>query len=124
DGLETRLAAATPAAAAVRALGKEVGRVDGAAAFFDRRRRETERLHLVDVLTRMVPLDSWLTGLSVRGREVEVAGHSPHASDLVARVEASAFFQNPQFRSPITLAPDGKSERFDLTFEVRPEATQ
>jgi general secretion pathway protein L len=123
DGLEARLAAATPAAAAVRALGGEAERMDAAEAFFARRRNETEALGAVDELTRMVPLDSWLTRLSIRGREVEIAGYSPHASDIVARVEASAIFRNPQFRSPITLAPDGKRERFDLTFEIRPRAT-
>jgi general secretion pathway protein L len=124
DGLEARLAAAAPAAAAVQALGGEVERIDAAAAFLARRRSETEALGAVDHLTRMVPLDSWLTRLSIRGREVEIAGYSPHASDLVARVEASAIFRNPQFRSPITLAPDGKSERFDLTFEIRPGAVR
>ena len=108
----------------MRALGSEVERIDTAATFFAKQRRETAALGVIDLLTRMVPLDSWLTRLSIRGREVEIAGYSPHASDLVARVEASAIFRNPQFRSPITLAPDGKSERFDLTFEIRPGATR
>jgi general secretion pathway protein L len=124
DGLEARLAAATPTSTAVRALANEAERIDAAAAFFERRRQETNALGVVDLLTRMVPLDSWLTRLSIHGRQVEIAGYSPHASDLVARVEASPVFRNPQFRSPITLAPDGRSERFDLTFEVRPGATR
>jgi hypothetical protein len=34
-------------------------------------------------------------------------------------VEHSALFRNPRFRSPITLAPDGKREHFDLTFETK-----
>ena len=44
-----------------------------------------------------------------------------NASDLVSRVEGSAMFNNPRFRSPITLAPDGKSERFDLSLDIKPE---
>jgi general secretion pathway protein L len=120
DGLEARLAAATPAAAAVRSLGEEVGRIDAAGAFFERRRGEASPLRVVDALTKLVPTDSWVTRLEVRGRVVEIAGYAPRASDLVSRVESSALFEKPQFRSPITLAPDSKSERFDLTFEIRP----
>jgi general secretion pathway protein L len=121
DGSEARLAAATPAATAVRLLSREVERVDAATAFFEHRRKEAPPLRVVNALTKLVPVDSWVSRLEVRGRAVEITGYSPHASDLVARVESSALFENPQFRSPITLAPDGKSERFDLTFEVGPE---
>ena len=120
DGLEARLATATPAAAAIRSLGEEIGRIEAAAAFFERRRKEAAPLRVVDALTKLVPTDSWVTRLEVRGRAVEITGYSPRASDLVSRVESSALFEKPQFRSPITLAPDGKSERFDLTFEIRP----
>jgi general secretion pathway protein L len=124
DELEARLAAATPAAAAVRSLAGEVGQIDAATAFFERRRREAAPLRVVDALTKLVPTDSWVSRLEMRGPAVEITGYSPRASDLVTRVEGSAFFANPQFRSPITLAPDGKSERFDLTFEVLPEAAR
>jgi general secretion pathway protein L len=121
DGLEARLAAATPVAAAVRSLGGEAGRVEAAADFFSHRRAETPPLAVVDALTKLVPLDSWLTRLAIHGREVEIAGFSPDAGDLVRRVERSPIFEKPQFGSPITLAPDGRTERFDLDFEVRAE---
>jgi hypothetical protein len=57
----------------------------------------------------------------LRGHNVELIGFSPRATDLISRVEGSTPFEKPQFRSPITLAPDGKGERFDLSFEVKSE---
>lgn len=119
EALQARLAATN--AAAVLALADEAERAEAAAAFLDQRRRETRPLPALDALTGLVPADSWLTRVALRGRAVEISGLSPHASNLVARVEASAFFENPHFRSPITLAPDGARERFELRLDIRPE---
>jgi hypothetical protein len=51
-------------------------------------------------------------------------GFSTRATNLISRVESSAIFEKPQFRSPITLAPDGKGERFDLAFAIKWERVQ
>jgi general secretion pathway protein L len=88
-------------------------------AFFRGRRQDPSPLAVLDALTRLMPTDSWVKELSVHGRTIEISGFSPHAADLVARIESSATFENPQFRSPITLAPDGKSERFDLSLDAK-----
>ena len=104
--------------------GLEVQHVDEAnqtLGFFQSRRNEAPPLAILDELTRLVPTDSWVKQLTVHGRTVEIGGNSPRASDLVSRVEGSAIFENPRFRSPITLAPDGKSERFDLSLDIKGE---
>lgn len=121
DELETRLAAANAAASAVVTLGEQARRAELAASFFERRRKEAAPLQVLDALTRMVPTDSWVTRLTMRSRAVEITGYSTHASNLVARAESSGSFVNPQFRSPITLTPDAKLERFELGLEVKPE---
>jgi general secretion pathway protein L len=124
DELEARVAAAQSAAEAVGALSRNLATVDADAAFFAGRRQEAPPLQVIDALTRLVPTDSWLTGLVLKRRSVEISGYSPHASDLVSRVERSALFQNPQFSSSTTLAPDGKREHFDLAFETKLATSQ
>lgn len=121
DELQARIDHAKPVAAAAQSLAQQVGETNEALGFFQSRRREVPPLAILDELTRLVPTDSWVKQLVVRGRTVEVDGNSPRASDLVSRVEGSAMFENPHFRSPITLAPDGKSERFDLSLDIKPE---
>ncbi|MGH7029666.1 MAG: PilN domain-containing protein [Stellaceae bacterium] len=119
DALEARIAAAQPAAQAVGALARNLAAVDADAAFFARRRQQAPPLKVINALTRLVPTNSWLTGLVLDGRRVEISGYSPRASDLVSLVERSVLFQSPRFSSPITLAPDGKHEHFDLAFETK-----
>jgi len=121
DDLKTRIDHAKPVAAAVQSLAQQVGETNEALSFFRSRRNEVPPLAMLDELTRLVPIDSWVKQLVARGRTVEIDGNSPHASDLVSRVEGSAMFENPRFRSPITLAPDGKSERFDLSLDIKSE---
>jgi general secretion pathway protein L len=119
DDLQARIAHAKPVAAAVQNLAQQVGQANEALSFFQSRRNEVPPLAILDELTRLVPTDSWVKQLSVRGRAVEIDGNSPRATDLVSQVDGSAVFENPHFRSPITLAPDGKSERFDLSLDIK-----
>jgi general secretion pathway protein L len=117
--LQARITAAQPAAAAVAALARNVANDDGDFRFFARRRQEASPLEIIDALTRLVPTNSWLTRLVIDRRRIEISGYSPHATDLALLIERSGRFERPQFVSPITLAPDGKHEYFDLTFETK-----
>jgi general secretion pathway protein L len=119
DDVQARIDRAKPIAAAVQALTQQAGQTNEALGFFRNRRNETPPLAILDELTPLVPTDSWVKQLTVHGRTVEMDGSSPRASDLISRVEGSAMFDNPRFRSPITLAPDGKSERFDLSLDIK-----
>lgn len=119
DALEARVTTAQPAAREVGALARSLATLDADAAFVTHRRRQQPPLAVIDALTRLVPTNTWLTSLVIDGRRVEISGYSPRASDLVALVERSGSFQNPKFSSPVTLAPDGKHEHFDLSFETK-----
>ena len=120
DGLTARVAAAEPAALAVERLAHKAAALDADAAFFRARREEAAPLAVIDSLTRLVPIDSWVSELVLDRRNVEIGGYSPHATDLVAQIERSKLFRDLRFNSPITLAADGKREHFDLAFETAP----
>jgi general secretion pathway protein L len=119
DGLQDAVSQARQQAAATRALSQLVAQSADALTFLRTRRQDLDQLGVLDNLTRLLPLDSWVSDLTLRGRTVEIIGTSPRATDLITLIEGSQVFGRAQFRSPITLLPDGHAERFDLTFEVK-----
>jgi Tfp pilus assembly protein PilN len=119
DGLQQAVAQARQQAAETRSLGQHAARSAEALVFLRARRQEPAPLRVLDDLTTLLPLDAWVSDLTIRGRTVEIVGSARHATDLVALIEGSGVFGHAQFRSPITLLPDGQAERFDLTFDVK-----
>lgn len=121
DQLRERIAETKPQAAAAERLGQRVRQASKTASFFHGLQTQPAPLDILDRLTRLIPGDDWVTRLAVDGRNVELDGYSPQASNLISLVERSQMFANPRFRSPVTLAPDGKSQHFDLDFDIRTE---
>lgn len=119
-GLGDDLAAATRLAGATRDLGRQVTRSQEAVALLDAKAARATPLRVLDELTAAIPPPAWVAELRLRGDTLEIIGTAPRATDLIARLEASPLFLQPRFRAPITLAPDGKGERFDLTATIRP----
>jgi general secretion pathway protein L len=119
DELQAQVGQAKEAAASVTDLERQIGQAGESLAFLQNRRDGVPPLRVLDELTKLIPEDSWVSQLVTRGRSIELTGYSPRASDLISRVENSTMFENPRFRSPITLAADGSGERFALAFEVK-----
>jgi general secretion pathway protein L len=118
DQLQQDVAAATKASTAARTLIAQTEQTEGALAILLQRQREMDPLMLLDLLTKLVPDDAWISQLSVRGRNVELIGYAPNVSNVISRIEGHDIFYDPKFRSPITMSPDGKGERFDVSFDV------
>jgi general secretion pathway protein L len=118
-GLQDAVWQARQTAEATRDLGQRVAQSADALAFLRARRQAPQPLQVLDGLTRLLPLDTWVSDLTLRGETVEIVGSAPRATDLIALIEASDLFGHAQFRSPITLLPDGHAERFDLMFAVK-----
>ena len=75
-------------------------------------------------LTTLLPDDTWLFELHVRGDSVRARGYTPAASTVLELVERGPAFHNASFSSPVTRVPGIEAERFDLSFELAdaPEA--
>jgi general secretion pathway protein L len=69
---------------------------------------------VLDALTRAVPDGSYLTALSLTGRELLVDGLSPSAAESALALERSHAFANIVFRAPITRDPESGLEHFAL----------
>jgi general secretion pathway protein L len=75
-------------------------------------------IDILDELTKILPDDTWLQVLELRGDEVRLQGESAQATALVGLVEASPMLQGAAFQSPVTRNPVTGAERFNLAAKV------
>lgn len=79
--------------------------------------RETSKLLLLRELTLLTPHDTWLTRLAYKRGEVELAGYSPSAQELIPRIEASPSFKQASFTGNIER--EGGKEHFTIRARLR-----
>ncbi|QSA96704.1 PilN domain-containing protein [Methylococcus sp. EFPC2] len=79
---------------------------------------EPATLEMLDELSRLIPDQTWLNGLQYRDRKVVIQGQSPAASSLISQIEASPYFKNTNFVSPVTKDVASGQERFQIASEV------
>ena len=75
-------------------------------------------LEVLQVLTQLLPDDTYLQQLDIRGDKLTIRGLSGQASALIGLLEASPVFVDPHFLSPVT-QQRGK-ELFHLGATIRP----
>lgn len=78
-----------------------------------------EALSILRELTGRLPDGTWLTGLRVEDRKVELDGLSPSASEIFPLLTQDGRFRGVEFASPITRQPDNL-ERFRIRAEFVP----
>lgn len=120
DRLDARIESLRPDVADVEKSLDDLARVEeriavlaGAAAGRD------EALTIVRELTERLPQGTWLTGLRVEDRKVEMDGLSPSASEIFPLLTRDGRFRGVEFASPITRQPDNL-ERFRIRTEFVP----
>lgn len=79
---------------------------------------EPATVEMLEELSRLIPDQTWLNGLQYRDRKVIIQGQSPAASSLIAQLEASPYFKNTSFVSPVTKDVASGQERFQIASEV------
>lgn len=78
-------------------------------------------INVLRELTTILPEDTWLERLQVKGDTLQIIGQSAKASALVGIVEASRLFNSAGFMSPVTTDPRTNKERFVLGARIRRE---
>lgn len=76
-------------------------------------------LQVMDEVTRILPDDSWVFQVQIRGSEVQIQGQSASAAALIPLIESSDILYDARFRSPVTQAPRSILERFHLSASTR-----
>ena len=59
-------------------------------------------LEVLALLTRLLPDDTWLQQLEIKGTRLTIRGLSNQASALIGLLEKSPAFEEPKFLSPVT----------------------
>jgi general secretion pathway protein L len=117
--LDHEIAATRSAAADAEKLRQEIDRLSGNAAFIaGERSKAGSPLDVLAAVTRLLPDDTYLTGLELRQRKLTVTGRSAAAAPLISALAADAAFRNPIFSAPVTRLESAQGEVFSITVEV------
>ncbi|HAO33886.1 MAG TPA: PilN domain-containing protein [Candidatus Competibacter sp.] len=76
------------------------------------------KVDLLRELTAILPDDTWLERLQIKGDNLQIIGQSAKASALIGIVDTSKFMNSPGFASPVTIDPRFGKERFMLNARV------
>jgi general secretion pathway protein L len=87
------------------------------------RQMQSDPLHVLDALTRVMPASAWVQRLEWNGQTLRVVGFKNNDTDLMAALRASPVFINPRAASPDTQAKPGASAPpFDITADISKKA--
>jgi general secretion pathway protein L len=76
----------------------------------------------LEELTRILPDDTWVTQVDIKGSEGQIQGETGSSSRLIGLFEQSLLFGNASFRSPLTKGAAPGTERYFLGFDIKPPA--
>ncbi len=120
--LTAALEEAGRASGEVRRLAAALEDRKAASAYAERRKSETPATTVVlEVLSRILPDDVWLSELHLDAGIVLLVGQAADANRLPALLSASPHFADVQFRSAVVREPAG-GDRFQLSARVVPHA--
>ena len=80
------------------------------------------RVDLLRELTLILPVDTWVERLQIKGDSLQINGQSTKASALIGILEASDMLDSARFLSPVTTDPRTNKERFLLGAHIGRES--
>jgi general secretion pathway protein L len=114
-----------PGADSALALRREIDRLRNESEFLATKKKQVpSALAVLAQLTKIVPDDAWLSEFHLAENEVRISGTAASASGLITAIEQSGVFRKAAFRSPVTKAATGDTERFNLSFEIVAEGSK
>ena len=117
--LEAEVREAAVGALASNQLRQEVeDLVAGSTYLVEKKQKEPTMTQLLDDLTHVIPSDSWVDRVDIRGGEIQLQGQSASAAALIGLIEASPTFRNARFRAPLTQVARTNAERFHLSADA------
>ena len=79
-------------------------------------REQSVTIDLLKELTEVIPQDSWLSSLAIRGQKIHLQGTSASATAVVKALEDSPLFDKVHFDSPVV--KKGSSETFKIIVDL------
>lgn len=119
NALQEKIDAIEKEAKSIKALQSEVDAlVDETKQLIDKKTEKPPVVAMLDTLSKLIKDDTWLTYSQYASGQLQMQGESPAASSLISVLEASDFFANAKFVSPVTRDNVTKLERFQITVDI------
>ncbi len=84
----------------------------------EKRSARIPAIEILDELSLILPDDTWLNRLVVRGGKIEIQGESNTATAIIQLVENSNYFRDAQFRSPVTRNNVSNKDKFNVSAKM------
>lgn len=81
----------------------------------DKRRDNVPVIKILAELTNILPDDTYLERLTIRGNEIQINGESDSATSIIQLLEKSDYFRDAEPRSPVTKDSATNKERFFIS---------
>lgn len=109
------------AAEAVDVVRRELdARIEQHNFVLEKRRATPTVIQVLEELTRVLPDDTWVQTIDLKGKELQIQGETASSVRLIGLFEQSPLFKEASFRSPLTKGQASGSERYQLSLQVRP----
>jgi len=82
------------------------------------KKNSASMIEIIDLLSQLLPAETWLTHFKFNNQRVQIQGQSPTASALISVLETSPLFSHVRFVSPLTQDKKTGMERFQISMDV------
>lgn len=79
-------------------------------------------IQTLEELTRVLPDDTWVQSLDIKGNELQIQGETASSVRMIGLFEQSNLFKDASFRSPLTKGQASGTERFQLALQIGTKA--
>ena len=109
------------AAEAVDAVRRELdGRIAQHNYLLEKRQARPTVIQTLEELTRVLPDDTWVQTIEIKGKELQIQGETASSARLIGLFEQSSLLGEASFRAPLTKGQASGSERYQLALQIKP----
>ncbi len=91
----------------------------GADFLVDKKYNHPSLTEILFRLTQLIPENTYIQRLQLKNSELQLQGQSDDASSLIGLMEASEWFEEVDFRSPVTKDNKTNKDRFNIEAQVK-----
>lgn len=116
--LQAEAGKARASAEAIDSLRQSLDQVSAEYVFpLERKLRRPATVMMIEDVTRVLPDDTWLNQLEIKGPEVVLSGETRSSSSLIRTLDKSAYLREAGFRSPLVKGRNN-TERFQVAAKI------
>jgi general secretion pathway protein L len=117
--MEEQVQAAAAEAREGAALRQDLEKMADASQFLiEKKAADVMVVEIIEEVSRILPDHTWIGRLDLTGTELQIQGQSSASSSLIGLIEASPWFENVRFSSPVVQITGTDSDRIHISATV------